>query len=571
MAKVLIVDDSALMRKHLADFLQSSGGFEVLTARNGIEALAALTSFDPDVVTLDINMPEMDGITCLAQIMVTRPKPVVMVSSITEAGAEITLQALSLGAFDFVRKPGGTISLSIDRIHAELLAKICAAASSKVRRSASLRERMASQRKSLADGGENSAQHPSSPRGRAGLILIGVSTGGPGVLEDILPGLPANLPWPVLVAQHMPGSFTCTFARRLDAICRIRVTEVSQQTPLEPGVVYIAKGDADLVVRKRQLGYFATPVPSSNEYFWHPSVERMVASALDTLPADRLIGVELTGMGNDGVDAMVAPSRARRPDHRAGRKHERGLWHARRTHPERRREHRSALAPDRRADHAVAVFGRTKKRIQGEGDPCSCGELRPDDPHPPVLSTDGWIAQFSAPDPALRRRAVRALDSGAKSIDALIAQLGKETAPSVRSAIFNALANAATPRAVESLLLQLRSEDAALRNGAIDALQTLPQLVGPHVERLLADPDPDVRISAVSILSALAHPDIPKWLADVVRRDANVNVCAAAVDALAEAGDEAAVEAIAALPQRFPGVPYIAFAVAAAVRRIKGL
>ena len=306
MAKVLIVDDSALMRKHLADFLQSSGGFEVLTARNGIEALAALTSFDPDVVTLDINMPEMDGITCLAQIMVTRPKPVVMVSSITEAGAEITLQALSLGAFDFVCKPGGTISLSIDRIHAELLAKIRAAARSKVRRSGSLRERMASERKSLADGGgEKSAQHPSSPRGRAGLILIGVSTGGPGVLEDILPCLPANLPWPVLVAQHMPGSFTCTFARRLDAIGRIRVTEVSQQTPLEPGVVYIAKGDADLVVRKRGLGFFATPVPSSTEYFWHPSVQRMVESALDILPADRLIGVELTGMGNDGVDAMV--------------------------------------------------------------------------------------------------------------------------------------------------------------------------------------------------------------------------------------------------------------------------
>lgn len=194
-----------------------------------------------------------------------------------------------------------------------------------------------------------------------------------------------------------------------------------------------------------------------------------------------------------------------------------------------------------------------------------------DDPNPPALSKDAWIAQFSAPDPALRRRAVRALDSSAKSIDALIAQLGEETAPSVRSAIFNALSNAATPRAVESLLLQLRSEDAALRNGAIDALQTLPQLVGPHVERLLADPDPDVRISAVSILSALAHPDIPKWLADVVRRDANVNVCAAAVDALAEAGDEAAVEAIAALPERFPGVPYIAFAVAATVRRIKGL
>jgi hypothetical protein len=191
--------------------------------------------------------------------------------------------------------------------------------------------------------------------------------------------------------------------------------------------------------------------------------------------------------------------------------------------------------------------------------------------NPPNQSNDALIGQVSATDPAVRRRAVRALDPSDRSVDALIAQLAGETAPSVRSAIFNALSSAASPRAIESLLLQLRSEDAALRNGAIDALQTLPRLVGPHVERLLADPDPDVRISAVSILSALAHPDIPQWLAGVVRRDDNVNVCAAAVDALAEAGDEAAIEAINALPRRFPDVPYIAFAVATAVRRIRGL
>ena len=306
MTKVLIVDDSALMRKHLSDFLQSSGGFEVKTARNGAEALAVLAEYDPDVVTLDINMPEMDGITCLAHIMTTKPKPVVMVSSITEANAEITLQALSLGAVDFVQKPGGTISLSIDRIHAELLTKIRAAARSKVRQSSGLRERMALDRKSIARGrADTSPTEPAGARGRMGLVLIGVSTGGPGVLEDILPALPADLPWPVIVAQHMPGSFTYTFAKRMDSACRIRVTEVSHQTPLEPGCVYIAKGDADLVVRKRGFGYFATPTPASTEHLWHPSVQRMVESALDILPGDHLIGVELTGMGDDGVDALV--------------------------------------------------------------------------------------------------------------------------------------------------------------------------------------------------------------------------------------------------------------------------
>ena len=188
----------------------------------------------------------------------------------------------------------------------------------------------------------------------------------------------------------------------------------------------------------------------------------------------------------------------------------------------------------------------------------------------PRLTNDVLIEQLFAPDSATRRSAVRALDASAESIDALVARLGQEASASVRGAIFNALAKAATPSAVEGLLFYLRGEDSALRNGAIEALQGLPGVVGPHIELLLADPNPDVRISAVGVLSALAHPDIPNWLAEVVRHDANVNVCAAAVDALAEAGDEAAAEASAALPERFPGVPYIAFAAATAIRRIKG-
>jgi two-component system, chemotaxis family, protein-glutamate methylesterase/glutaminase len=302
MTKVLIVDDSALMRKHLVTLLEDEGGFQIRVARNGVEALALLSSFDPDVITLDINMPEMDGITCLSRIMVEKPKPVLMVSSLTEKGAEATLQALSLGAVDYIHKPDGTISLSIDRVKRELLAKIQAAATAKVRRTLGLRERLIQDR----DRGQKLDRKPGGlALGEFGLVLIGVSTGGPGILEDILPSLPADFPWAVLVAQHMPGSFTNVFAKRMDSICSMHVQEVSHQRPIEPGNIYIAKGDADLVVIGRNKAWLATPVPSSQQHLWHPSVARLVTSATDAMPADRLVGVMLTGMGDDGAAAMT--------------------------------------------------------------------------------------------------------------------------------------------------------------------------------------------------------------------------------------------------------------------------
>ncbi|CAA2102014.1 Chemotaxis response regulator protein-glutamate methylesterase [Methylobacterium bullatum] len=301
MIRALVADDSALMRRHLTQLLESAGGFVVQTARNGVEVLEALQDFDPHVITLDVNMPEMDGITCLSRIMSEDPRPVVMVSSLTEEGAETTLQALSLGAVDFVQKPGGTISLSIDRIHRELLLKIRAAATTKVRRSRGLRGRLASQRRPSAPP----PQAALSSSGRPGLVLVGVSTGGPGVLEEFLSLLPADFPWPILIAQHMPSSFTGVFARRLDEVCALSVVEASRQMPIEPGTVYIAKGDADLVVTRRGTGYSATPLPQSDAHIWHPSVTRMVESALALFPANRLIGVQLTGMGDDGADAMA--------------------------------------------------------------------------------------------------------------------------------------------------------------------------------------------------------------------------------------------------------------------------
>ncbi|MDR3517432.1 MAG: chemotaxis response regulator protein-glutamate methylesterase [Azospirillaceae bacterium] len=309
MAKVLIVDDSALMRRHLREILEAKGGYEVVAVRNGAEALEALEAFTPDVITLDVNMPEMDGLTCLSHIMTRRPTPVVMVSSLTVRGAEVTFEALALGAVDFIHKPDGTISLNVDRVEREILDKVKAATRARLRRSTGLQQRLRSQQ--AEDDGR-----PSRPsRGASGtlpllaadgfgLVIIGVSTGGPGILEEILPDLPADFPWPVVVAQHMPGSFTTVFARRLDEICRLPVVEAAQMMPLKPGVIYIAKGDADVVIGKRATGWVVNPMPGGTQYLWHPSVARLVESAMHAMPPDCLIGVMLTGMGDDGADAM---------------------------------------------------------------------------------------------------------------------------------------------------------------------------------------------------------------------------------------------------------------------------
>lgn len=299
--RVLIVDDSALMRRYLREILENEGGFEVRTARNGRDALEQIAADRPDVVTLDVNMPEMDGLTCLDRIMTDFPCPVVMVSSLTAAGAEVTLEALELGAVDFIPKPDGTVSLHIGRIRAELLAKLRAAARIRPRRSRGLAQRLRRQREAEVRARPRSAARLDAP----GVVLIGVSTGGPRTLEEILPLLPAHFPWPVLVAQHMPGSFTGPFAARLDALCPLEVVEVARTMPLVPGKIYIGRGDADLVVEKvfsRPVVAVAAPEP---DYPWQPSVERLVRSAMALFPASQLLGVLLTGMGNDGAAAMA--------------------------------------------------------------------------------------------------------------------------------------------------------------------------------------------------------------------------------------------------------------------------
>jgi two-component system chemotaxis response regulator CheB len=312
--RLLIVDDSALMRKLMAAVFSEQPDFEFRVARNGVEALEILGSYEPDVITLDVNMPRMDGLTFLNQIMIERPCPVVMVSSLTEQGADATLEAFHLGAVDFIAKPGGAISLGMHEIAPLLVEKVRIAAGAKLRTSLRLKERVRHRVGATAvrPRHRHRVSEPFSGPEHArdavtgdGLVLIGTSTGGPPALEILLTALPANFPWPILVAQHMPASFTGPLAKRLNGLCALAVTEIVQATPLSPGCVYIARGDADMIVTKRARNLVAMAAPSAPDYPWHPSADRLVRTAMNHLPAAQLIGVLMTGMGSDGAAAMA--------------------------------------------------------------------------------------------------------------------------------------------------------------------------------------------------------------------------------------------------------------------------
>jgi len=308
--KVLVVDDSALVRKLFGRVLSQESDFEVAFARDGVEALTQLMAFEPDVVTLDVQMPVMDGLACLDRIMVQRPCPVVMVSSVTAAGAEATLDALKLGAVDFVAKPAGTVSLRIDEFAPILTAKIRAAAAAKLPALLRLKDRVRFQagaapfRASTRTTPEPATESV-EPRNGEGLVLVGTSTGGPPALEALLTPLPATFPWPIIIAQHMPSGFTGPLARRLNGLCALTVAEVTQPLRPQAGYAYIGRGDADIVVSRRASELVVMSVPSRANYPWHPSTDRLVRSAMEHVAHGQLIGVLMTGMGDDGAKAMT--------------------------------------------------------------------------------------------------------------------------------------------------------------------------------------------------------------------------------------------------------------------------
>jgi two-component system chemotaxis response regulator CheB len=328
--RLLVVDDSALMRRLFGTLFKAQGDFEIAFARDGIEALAQLASFKPHVITLDVQMPRMDGVACLDRIMLEHPCPVVMVSSLTTQGAETTLDALKLGAVDFVAKPGGALSLQMAAFAPMLVEKVRAAAGARIRPTQRLAERVRlrahrpvpphrhqappAMTRSVTPRTVRAAAaaRPGKLPDRAGdkIVLVGTSTGGPPALDALLAPLPADFPWPILVAQHMPAGFTGPLARRLDRLCALTVTEVLGPMPLAPGHVYIGHGEADIVLvrpddRAASGTALVNSAPPLPEHRWHPSVDRLVGSALEHFAASRLVGVLMTGMGNDGAAAMA--------------------------------------------------------------------------------------------------------------------------------------------------------------------------------------------------------------------------------------------------------------------------
>lgn len=303
MIRLLIVDDSALMRRHLKQIFEAEGDFDLDVARNGLEAIERARSFDPDVILLDINMPEMDGLTALSMLMAEKPRPVVMFSSLTEQGAMASLEAMALGAVDFFPKPGGTISLNIDRARDPLIAKVRAAASARLKKGDTRQE--AARENPSAPAALSLSATAVDAQPREGLVLIGSSTGGPRTLEDVLAPLPANYPFPVVVAQHMPGNFTRAFAERMNNLTALTVVEVSRPMPLEAGRVYIAMGGGDVCISRRAGKPYVLPRPETAGYAWHPSVSLLVDTALSHYPASQLMGVMLTGMGHDGAEEMA--------------------------------------------------------------------------------------------------------------------------------------------------------------------------------------------------------------------------------------------------------------------------
>lgn len=299
MIRLMIVDDSAVIRGQLQQLFGAESDFALLCCESGEQALEAMPQFDPDVVTLDVNMPGLDGLATLARIMAEHPRPVVMISALTESRARVTVEALAMGAVDCIPKPHLADASPV--MQQRVLAKIRNAASAHVSAAQVAFSSRLAARQPLPRRTDAAVTREALPEG---LVLIGVSTGGPRVLERILPALPEDFPFPVVVCQHMPEAFTGSFARRMDELTPLRVSEVAHPTTLRRGHIHVARGDADLQIARRGETLLAMPRPMSARYRWHPSVDHMVEGALESFDPRRIIGVQLTGMGDDGVSAM---------------------------------------------------------------------------------------------------------------------------------------------------------------------------------------------------------------------------------------------------------------------------
>lgn len=302
MVKVLIVDDSAFMRNALSNMLSSDPEIQIIgKARDGLEAVELVEKLRPDIVTMDVEMPRMDGITALKHIMEKNPVPVIMVSSLTVEGAKVTLDALDLGAVDFIPKNLSDLSINIVKIKEILIDKIKQIARKGIVKK---RIRLATEPKPV----EIPKSMPVRTTGerRVGIVSIGTSTGGPKALQEIIPKLPKDFPAPIVIAQHMPPNFTGPFAERLNQLSQIEVREANEGDVLKPGVALIAPGRGHMrLKRPRGLETVVCISENKEEFIYRPSVDALMFSVAEFFPG-RALGVILTGMGNDGLKGLIA-------------------------------------------------------------------------------------------------------------------------------------------------------------------------------------------------------------------------------------------------------------------------
>lgn len=294
--RVLVVDDSAFMRKMISEILARDPGVCVAgQARDGADALLKLEALKPDVVTMDIEMPVLDGIGALTEIMRRRPTPVLMLSSLTQAGAEATLRCLELGAFDFVGKPSGSISLDIEKIAAELISKVKAAAGARLHT-----RRPAPGVLAVPSVPARPAVAARKSTDKIAVLAIGASTGGPRALQQLIPMLPADLGVPIVIVQHMPPGFTASLAQRLQQMSSFVVREAANGDRLKAGQILVAPGGHHL---QFDAGGAARLTQEPPIHGVRPAVDITLAS-LAHIYGSRLLAVLLTGMGRDGARAM---------------------------------------------------------------------------------------------------------------------------------------------------------------------------------------------------------------------------------------------------------------------------
>jgi two-component system chemotaxis response regulator CheB len=304
--RVLVADDSALMRRTLRHVIDSDPELELVgAARDGEDVVQKARELRPDVISMDINMPKLDGISALQVILAEKICPVVMLSSLTQKGAVTTFECLELGAFDFVGKPDGTVSSDLGSVARDLILKLKAAAGVGTLRRTGLQRREMREASVRAKPALAPVDFDRLKRSTAfKAVAIGISTGGPATIMEVLPQLPRDLNGAVFMVQHMPVTFTNTFARRLDDACDLTVVEVESGMEVQPGYCYVARGDAHLTLYRKLTGQILIRMPTTPKTLFVPSVNVMMESVLAVYGRET-IGVLMTGIGDDGAEQMV--------------------------------------------------------------------------------------------------------------------------------------------------------------------------------------------------------------------------------------------------------------------------